>query len=93
MHILLIEAELQIPSAQSLKDKRAVLKSIIDRLRTRHNVAVAEIDYQDKWQRSVLAIITVSTLKDRVEQTARAVQQEIETRGDATILAIEEQWL
>jgi len=54
--IQLLTIELVIPHAQSLKDKRRVLRGVKDRLRKRFNVAVAEVAYQDKWQRAVLAI-------------------------------------
>ena len=52
--------ELDIPAA-SLKDKRRVVKSVIARLRNEYNVAVAEVDAHDQWQRAVIAIVTVST--------------------------------
>jgi uncharacterized protein YlxP (DUF503 family) len=44
-----------------LKEKRFVLSSLKGRLRSRFNVAVAEVDFQDKWQRSMLAISFVGT--------------------------------
>jgi uncharacterized protein YlxP (DUF503 family) len=54
------ELELHIPASTSLKSKRTVLRSLVDRLRRRFNVAVSEIDHHDLWQRSTLAIVTVS---------------------------------
>jgi len=54
------ELELHIPASASLKSKRTVLRSLVDRLRRRFNVAVSEIDHHDLWQRSTLAIVTVS---------------------------------
>ena len=47
-------------TSHSLKDKRHFVKSLKDRLRARFNVAVAEIDYQDLWQRGLVAAVTVS---------------------------------
>jgi uncharacterized protein YlxP (DUF503 family) len=52
--------ELRIDDAHSLKDKRHYVKSLKDRLRSKFNVAVAEIDAQDLWQRGVVAVVTVS---------------------------------
>ena len=46
--------ELRLREARSLKEKRQVLKSIITRVKNNFNVAIAEVDYQDKWQRAVL---------------------------------------
>ena len=52
--------ELHIPGCASLKEKRHVLRSLKDRLRQRFNVAVGEVDHQDLWQRTTLAIVTVA---------------------------------
>ena len=53
--------ELRIDDSHSLKDKRQVVKSLKDRLRHKFNVSVAEIDYQDLWQRALIAAVTVSS--------------------------------
>jgi len=50
-----------IPESQSLKDKRRILSSLSERLRRQFNIAVAEVEYQDQWQRAQLAIVTVNT--------------------------------
>lgn len=55
-----LRVELLISDAFSLKEKRFILKSIKDKLRHRFNCSVAEIDYQDKWQHSVLGVALVS---------------------------------
>ena len=53
--------ELRIDESHSLKDKRHIVKGLKDRLRHKFNVAVAEIDYQDLWQRALIAAVTVSS--------------------------------
>jgi len=68
--------ELHIEGAQSLKDKRHTVKSLKDRLRGRFNVAVAEIDYQDLWQRALVAAVTVSSDRTRAEQVLQLVERE-----------------
>jgi uncharacterized protein YlxP (DUF503 family) len=60
MIIAACEIELLIYESNSLKDKRQVVKSIINRLRERYNVSVSETDYLDKWNRSKIAAATVS---------------------------------
>ncbi len=52
--------ELHIPGCASLKQKRQVLRSLKDRLRRHLNVSVGEVDHQDLWQRTTLAIATVA---------------------------------
>ena len=52
--------DLHIPSAGSLKEKRLIIKSIIDRIQSKFNVSVAEVDANNLWQRSVIGIALVS---------------------------------
>jgi uncharacterized protein YlxP (DUF503 family) len=59
MTVKLLTVDLIIPGCSSLKEKRFALSSLKTRLRRRFNVAVAEVDYHDKWQRCELAIVTV----------------------------------
>ncbi len=59
MFIGVVYIEIFIPESSSLKEKRQVLRSIKDRIRSNFNVSVAEIDHQDLWQRSGLAIVCV----------------------------------
>jgi uncharacterized protein YlxP (DUF503 family) len=68
--------EINVHGAQSLKDKRHVVKGLKDRLRSRFNVSVAEIDGQDTWQRSVVAAVTVSGDRQRAETVLQSVERE-----------------
>ena len=52
--------ELHLPDVGSLKDKRHVLKGLKEKVRARFEVAVAEVDHQDVWQRATLAVAYVS---------------------------------
>lgn len=60
--------ELEVLGAQSLKDKRAVLKSLKDRLHDRFQVAVAETDHLDLWQRAELTACAVSAVRVQTEK-------------------------
>jgi uncharacterized protein YlxP (DUF503 family) len=66
--------EIHVEAAHSLKEKRHVVKSLKDRLRERFNVAVAEIDFLDSWQNSVVAAVTVSKDRSHAEQVLQAVE-------------------
>jgi uncharacterized protein len=61
MPIGLLTLEIHILDAQSLKDKRQVLRSLKDRLRAHYNVSVAELDHQDTWQRSRVGVVTIAS--------------------------------
>ena len=67
---------MHLPDAQSLKDKRQVLRSLKDRLRAHFNVAVAELDFQDTWQRSVVGVVTLSNEEQHVQETLQKVLAE-----------------
>ncbi len=76
MPVGLLTLDLHIQHAQSLKDKRQVLRSLKDRLRAKFNVAVAELDHHDKWQRSVVGIVTISGEEHHVEESLQQVLAE-----------------
>ncbi len=61
MTVGLLLLDCYIPESQSLKDKRRILTSLAERLRRQFNIAVAEVEYQDQWQRAQLAVVLVNT--------------------------------
>ena len=67
MVVGVLTLDLFFPHARSLKDKRRVLHGFKDRIR-RYNVALAEIDFQDKWQRTRLGIVTLNSHQGLVEE-------------------------
>ena len=68
--------EMRFDHSHSLKDKRHFVKGLKDRLRSRHNVAVAEIAYQDLWQRGLVSAVTVASDRTVAERTLQAVEKE-----------------
>jgi uncharacterized protein len=71
--------EIQLPSSHSLKDKRAVVRKLRDRIRARFNVAVAEMDHQDVWQQTVLGFVSISSSQPVLESTLQQVLRESES--------------
>lgn len=59
--ILFAEVECFIYEAQSLKQKRSVLKRIITRVQNDYNIAISEMAYQDLWQRTQFGLVTISS--------------------------------
>lgn len=78
MPVGLLTLDINLPESRSLKDKRQVLRSLKDRLRKRFNVAVAELEHQDVWQRAVIGVVTLADQPGFVEQSLRAVLQDSE---------------
>jgi uncharacterized protein YlxP (DUF503 family) len=60
MPIAYLTLELRIEAAHSLKDKRQVVRSVKDRLRNSFNIAIAEIEVTDLWQRATLGVVSIS---------------------------------
>lgn len=78
MPIGFLTLEIQISDAQSLKDKRQVLRSLKDHLRANFNVAVAELAYQDLWQRSRVGVVSLSGDSKHLEESFAAILAESE---------------
>jgi uncharacterized protein YlxP (DUF503 family) len=85
--------ELFMPASGSLKDKRQVLRSVTGAIRTRFNVAIAEVGLQDKWQRAELGVTCVSEGNGHCLQVLGEVERAIArvTAGAGEIVAREVQ--
>jgi uncharacterized protein YlxP (DUF503 family) len=69
-----------------LKDKRKELNSLKDRIRQKYNVALAELDYQDTWQRTKLGIVTLSSQPAVVENTLAKILRDVEDHVNGDVL-------
>jgi len=78
MPVGVLTLEIQLPYAHSLKDKRSVVQSLRNRLRARFNVAVAELDHQDVWQRATLGVTSISNSQLLLESLLQQVLAESE---------------
>ena len=78
--------ELHLMASQSLKDKRAVLKSLKDRLHQRFNVSVAETAHQDLWQRAEITAAVVSTDRRHAESVLREADRLVAGADGARIV-------
>jgi len=86
--------ELELPTSFSLKDKRRIIQSLMRRIRNDFNVAVGEVDQQDRWQVAVLAFACVSTDAAYAHGLLTKVTQRIEElRLDANLVDFEIQML
>jgi uncharacterized protein YlxP (DUF503 family) len=84
--IALLTLEVHIPHAQSLKDKRMVVRRLKDRLRSKFNVAVSEVDHQDLWQRAKISVVTIGPDEDYTQQTLRLSLEEAERSAPECIV-------
>ena len=76
--IALLTLDIHLPDAHSLKDKRMVVRRVKDRLRSKFNVAAAEVDHQDLWQRSQISVVTVGPDENYLLEMLRMAADEAE---------------
>ena len=74
--IAYLTLEIRIEGAHSLKDKRQVMRSLKDKLRAGFNVAVAELDSTDLWQRATLGVVSISGSRDYLDGLMHNVERE-----------------
>ena len=91
LHVGLCTLELFIPEANSLKDKRSVLKSMLEGMRNRFNVSASEVEHMDVWRRATVAIACVSNSQTFADQVLNKVLDWVESnpRVDVTGVQIE----
>lgn len=82
MIVGLVQCECLMPVAQSLKDKRSIIQSVLRKASNGHNVAASETDFQDLWQRTALAFVSVGTSKVQVERELSRALRLIDSRTD-----------
>ena len=92
MLVGLLSIELHIAGARSLKDKRAVLRRLKDRV-GRFNVAIAEVAHHDLRQRAGLGVVTIGVDQEIAERTLESVVAEIERLEPGVLLRTEVEWL
>ena len=94
MNIGVCRIDLEFPASHSLKDKRKVLRSIIGRVQSRFNVAIAEVDHNDSWKVATLGITCVSNdSRHANEMLSRVVQYVQGCREDAVMADYEVEML
>lgn len=86
MTIGLLVIDVLMDGAFSLKDKRSILKRIKKKLRDNFNIAISEIDYQDIWNESKLAIVTVSSDSKHVDMLLQKVLTFVEDDANVELL-------
>ena len=88
----LLSLELYLARARSLKDKRAVLRRLKDRLK-RQNIAIAEVAHHELRQRAELAVVTVGVDQDIAERTFDTVVAEVDRIEPGLLLRSDREWL
>ena len=86
MLVALMRLDLRIPGAHSLKQKRHVVKSLIAAVRSKFNVSVAEVDHQDLWHRTTLAVAATGAESYHVRSVMQRVERFVEAWGEVEVI-------
>ncbi len=89
----LLELEVHLPHARSRKDKRRVIRSIKDRARARHNIAIAEVGEVERIRFCHLAVVTVSGARLDAEKRLASVAEIVEQTPEIEVTERRMQWL
>ncbi|MDQ6616455.1 MAG: DUF503 domain-containing protein [Actinomycetota bacterium] len=93
MHAAAVRFDLRLPHAHSLKDKRAIIRPILEGCRRRYQVAAAEVDHQDAWQRAGLAVSAVSGTAGHVSDVLDQVERFVWSFPEVEVIGAERRWL
>ena len=93
MHILLIQLNLHIPNAHSLKQKRKQIKSLKDKLSHRFNASVAEVGELDSWQKSVMGLCLLSNDKSYLDKQYSLIESIVFEYAELELISADRQWL
>lgn len=86
MRLILVLYDLRMPECHSLKEKRKVVKSLKDKLKSRFNVSVAEVNHQELWQRATIAIARVTPSPKDTDSVNSAIDKVFTDRLDVQII-------
>jgi uncharacterized protein YlxP (DUF503 family) len=93
VHAVAVRFDLRVPQSRSLKAKRMALRPIIDGLRHRFKVSVAEVDHQDTWQRAAIAVALVSGSERHLREMCDSVERFVASAPDVEMLGHESSYL
>jgi uncharacterized protein YlxP (DUF503 family) len=85
--------DLRLPDCHSLKEKRAVVKTIVQGALRRFSVAAAEVDHQDKWQRAELGFAAVAGSESHVREVLEAVERFVWSFPEVEVVDSSLRWM
>src|SRR5690242_17228850 len=93
VHAAAVCFDLHVPESRSLKAKRAAIRPIVDGLRHRFRVSVAEVDHLDQWQRAAIGVAVVSGSHGQVRDVLDSVERFVDAAPGVELLDVETAWL
>jgi uncharacterized protein len=93
VHVAALEMELHLASSGSLKDKRAVVRHLVETARRRYGVSASEVAHHDRWQRAGLGFTVVAPSPGRVEDALDRVERFVWSHPEVTVVSSSRHWL
>lgn len=86
MKLASLTIEIYIPAANSLKDKRSVVKSLIEKCSYKYNISISEVDKHELWRRSVIGIAMISNEYKIIEKTFQQIINDLDTINELELM-------
>ena len=93
MHAAAVCFDLHVPESRSLKAKRGAVRPIVDGLRHKYRLSVAEVDHQDQWQRAAIGVALVDGSAAHLQEVMASVERFVAGARDVELLDTEHAWL
>jgi uncharacterized protein YlxP (DUF503 family) len=93
VHAAAVCFDLHVPESRSLKVKRSAIRPIVDGLRHRYNVSVAEVDHQNQWQRCAIGVAVVAESHGHLREILDSVERFVDRAADVELLDVETTWM
>lgn len=93
MYVAALAFKLHLPDCRSLKEKRALVRPVVEGLRRRFGVSAAEIDSHDKWQRASVAIAVVASTEAHVTDILDRAERFVWSFPELEVLECQQLWL
>ena len=93
MHVAALEIELHLADSGSLKEKRAVVRHLVEVARRRFGVSGSEVDHHDLWQRAALGFSVVAPSAGRAEEVLDRVERFVWSHPEVTVVSSARHWL
>jgi uncharacterized protein YlxP (DUF503 family) len=91
--VLALDVDLHLPECRSLKAKRAVLRPVVEGVRRRFKVAVAEVGDQNQWQRARIGVAAVGGTESHVRDVMDEVERFVWAQPGVEVLSMHRSWL
>jgi uncharacterized protein YlxP (DUF503 family) len=88
-----VRFDLHVPASRSLKAKRAAVRPIVDTLRHRFHVSVAEVDHQEMWQRAAIAVAVVAGSHRHLTEVLDTLERFVRSSTEVEVLDTETAYL